>query len=570
MIPKVIHYCWFGNNPLTDLNKECLESWRKQCHDYKIKLWNEANSPMEIPYLIKAASNKNWANMSNFVRLYAIYTEGGIYLDCDMKLIKPLDSFLKHKCFMGWQGYNIYKEGINNAIIGAEAANEFIGGLLDEYPNKFDGTEAAAYSSPIFISEKLVRLGLRDYCDEPTEYQNISLYPIRYFYPLPYKKKFDLSYIFPDTYGIHFWEGTWVKKSGKASALSTCLKLLKKISNRIDFTGGIKNLNRIFSLRKKNRPQFNINKNENQVTLCAIVKNANDYIIPFFEHYEKLGVDKFVILDNESTDSTLDLVPNKSNIAILRSSIDLKDYSNEIWLKNYLANHFSKKGWCLSVDIDELFDYPLSDKITFKKFIEYLNVNKFTAVITHMLDMFAMDEDEGRTILREQKNLKKAYGYYDIENIVKIDYQSCRLKGIDNRRNKCSNQQIKFHFGGIRKKLFKTMNCISKHSLLWMGGRERIIHSHCVENAVCADVSGVILHYKFAGDWIARTRNYVRDQYAKNPEYQAIMDYIGKETSFKKFPSEARKFIDVQNLIREDFVQTSSRYEGFSIRNSSK
>ncbi len=79
MIPKVIHYCWFGKNEKPDIIKKCIESWKKYCPDYKIKEWNETNFDVNcIPYVRKAYLDKKWSFVSDYARLYAIYTQGGI------------------------------------------------------------------------------------------------------------------------------------------------------------------------------------------------------------------------------------------------------------------------------------------------------------------------------------------------------------------------------------------------------------------------------------------------------------------------------------------------------------
>ena len=95
MIPKVIHYCWFGGNPLPDEAKRCIDSWKKYCPDYKIIEWNESNYDVNSNEYMKAAYNeKKWAFVSDYARVDVVYRYGGIYMDTDVELIKPLDKFL--------------------------------------------------------------------------------------------------------------------------------------------------------------------------------------------------------------------------------------------------------------------------------------------------------------------------------------------------------------------------------------------------------------------------------------------------------------------------------------------
>ena len=104
MIPKVIHYCWFGRNPLPPLAKKCIESWKKYCPDYEIKEWNEDNFPMDYnDYVKEAYEAKKWAFITDVVRLFALVTEGGIYMDTDVEVIKPLDGLLQYEAVSGFE-----------------------------------------------------------------------------------------------------------------------------------------------------------------------------------------------------------------------------------------------------------------------------------------------------------------------------------------------------------------------------------------------------------------------------------------------------------------------------------
>ncbi|WP_050408901.1 glycosyltransferase family 32 protein [Massilia sp. NR 4-1] len=91
MIPKVIHYCWFGQGKLNALHQRCIDSWRRLCPEYEIRLWNEGNSDLDNDYCRAAIARKKWAFVSDWVRFDVLYRHGGIYLDTDMELIRSLD-----------------------------------------------------------------------------------------------------------------------------------------------------------------------------------------------------------------------------------------------------------------------------------------------------------------------------------------------------------------------------------------------------------------------------------------------------------------------------------------------
>lgn len=104
MIPKKIHYCWFGGNPLPENLKQYIETWKKFCPDYEIKEWNENTFDINSNEFTKTAyEHKKWAYVSDYVRAYALYHDGGVYLDTDVELKANIDQFLEHEAFTGFE-----------------------------------------------------------------------------------------------------------------------------------------------------------------------------------------------------------------------------------------------------------------------------------------------------------------------------------------------------------------------------------------------------------------------------------------------------------------------------------
>ena len=100
MIPKKIHYCWFGGKPMPENGQKCILSWRKWLPDYEIKEWNEDNFDIHInQYCHEAYDNKKWAFVSDVARLYALVTEGGIYMDTDVEVLRSFDDLLENDFF---------------------------------------------------------------------------------------------------------------------------------------------------------------------------------------------------------------------------------------------------------------------------------------------------------------------------------------------------------------------------------------------------------------------------------------------------------------------------------------
>ena len=134
MIPKIIHYCWFGQSEMPTEYKRYIETWREKCPNYQIKEWNERNFDINSSaYAKEAYEEKKWAFVSDYARLKIIYDEGGIYLDTDVELIKSLDSLLSEKCFLATETTGYIATGLG---FGAEQGNEIIKKMLEEYSGR--------------------------------------------------------------------------------------------------------------------------------------------------------------------------------------------------------------------------------------------------------------------------------------------------------------------------------------------------------------------------------------------------------------------------------------------------
>lgn len=217
MIPKKIHYCWFGESKMPDTYISYISEWRELHPGWEIMQWDETNSPMDIAYMQSAKNAGNWANMSNFVRFFALLKFGGIYLDTDMKVIKPMDSLLSDNCFFGFESGNIDRSEfwVNNAIFGATPNHSFVQLCYDSILEKFDGLESANISAPQMVTKLLkeekglVKYGLQ-------ELKGIKLYPVDFFYPIDYNDTFKLKdykkHITDNTIAIHMWGRSWMSK----------------------------------------------------------------------------------------------------------------------------------------------------------------------------------------------------------------------------------------------------------------------------------------------------------------------------------------------------------------------
>ena len=212
-IPKVIHYCWFGKGELPNLAKKCIASWKKYCPDYKIVCWNEDNFNInENKYAKEAYDAKKWAFVSDYVRLKVLYDEGGIYLDTDVEIIKPIDPIIENMGFMGFDDAGIVSTGLGFAC---EKGNELVGELLKDYsdiPFKLSDGTYDITPCPKRNTETMKRLGF-DPDVKDQIFMGIHIYPEDYFCPLKYytgKKK-----ITANTYSIHHFCASWTSSTSR-------------------------------------------------------------------------------------------------------------------------------------------------------------------------------------------------------------------------------------------------------------------------------------------------------------------------------------------------------------------
>ena len=211
-IPKVIHYCWFGRGKLPKLAKKCIKSWKKYLPDYEIKEWNEDNFDINSnQYVREAYEAKKYAFVSDYVRLYALYNYGGIYMDTDVEVIKSLDEFLIHEAFSGFESPKDIPTGIMGCIKGHRLFKEFLGYYNDRSfineDGSFDQTTNVAIMTKICEKYGLIKN------NQLQTINGFTIYPKTYFCPLNYNNK---ENDFTDnTYTIHHFSGSWISNEEK-------------------------------------------------------------------------------------------------------------------------------------------------------------------------------------------------------------------------------------------------------------------------------------------------------------------------------------------------------------------
>ncbi len=183
MIPKTIHYCWFGRGQMPKLAEKCMASWHKYCPDYEFVLWNEDTFDISsVPYVKEAYENRKFAFVTDYVRLYAMVEYGGIYMDTDVEVLKPLDEYLKHRAFSGFESSADIPTGIMASEKDFPLYQEFLEYYVDRHFVREDGsldtTTNVKIMTNICKSKGLVQNG-KEQCIE-----GWMLYPSEVFCPL--------------------------------------------------------------------------------------------------------------------------------------------------------------------------------------------------------------------------------------------------------------------------------------------------------------------------------------------------------------------------------------------------
>lgn len=305
-LEKKIHYCWFGGKKLPREAKKCIDTWKKMLPDYEIIEWNENNFDINMcPFVKEAYESKKWAFVSDYARIYALYEQGGIYFDTDMKIIKDVSNIVDKDMFMGYEdsGY------VGTAVIGvAEKHNKYMKEILDFY-NKIDHfypENVNNYANPIVITKilnnyefKVDEKGIKIYDG------NVFIYPREYFYPLSYN--YSEKVFTENTCMVHLFSGTWTSRGEKRT-----IWIYRKfglgvggfLNKAVDSVGNIKAsiLNRLYRVYNyfRMKGSIYINRNKRVRNIREKLEKQKDYYLAIC-HPDWIGVKnatKYTFKDN--------------------------------------------------------------------------------------------------------------------------------------------------------------------------------------------------------------------------------------------------------------------------------
>lgn len=216
MIPKTLHYCWFGNNPKSKIFQDCLASWKSFCPDFVIKEWNEKNTTrFANPFYKNALRKKQYAFVADYIRAKVLFEEGGVYLDTDMLLLKPIDDLVGFDFFTAEE-----VEGrVAFGMLGCVKNHRFLKQMIQYY----NSTEFNVFSPPVITHT------FSPIINRQTITKNEIIFEPIFFYPLSYENRLEnyAGFIRNESYAVHLWDHSWAKS--EKSGLVLLLKKLKEV-----------------------------------------------------------------------------------------------------------------------------------------------------------------------------------------------------------------------------------------------------------------------------------------------------------------------------------------------------
>lgn len=219
-IPKIIHYCWFGDKKIDKKTENIINEWKNKFPDYQFVLWNEENFDISKNTFTKFAySNKKWAFVTDYVRIYALQKYGGIYLDTDVKIIKNFDLYLRLDGFMSLES----SSSLCTAVIGAKKNNPSLLKILNYY-NNLDINNFIFLPNSKIIFDIFSKGDIKSFNDR-TKFDTIDIFPIDYF--CAHDVNLNRFYITKNTVCVHLGNASWYSKKHRI------LRFIKRIYLKI-------------------------------------------------------------------------------------------------------------------------------------------------------------------------------------------------------------------------------------------------------------------------------------------------------------------------------------------------
>lgn len=292
-----------------------------------------------------------------------------------------------------------------------------------------------------------------------------------------------------------------------------------------------------------------------EVVLVCLVRNGELWVRSFLQHHLGLGVKHVFFLDNGSTDDTLALIRAHDAVSVWRTELPFRRY--ELAFRRWLVRNFGRDRWTLWCDVDELFDYPFSDVLPLSAFLAYLRSRSFKVVAAQMLDMFSYESFRDLDS-RPGDSIKEKYPFYDLTGLKKRR----DVFWIDDDRP--HHADLFCTFGGVRERVFGSRNLLqTKHPLVYADEDVRFLpYDGHFSTGPVADVTGVLLHYKFLSNLLDYAREALRrKQHSRDSlHYRRFHRVLSEKPDLSLWTERARRLEQASQLVEEGLLTVSDEF----------
>lgn len=292
-------------------------------------------------------------------------------------------------------------------------------------------------------------------------------------------------------------------------------------------------------------------RRDEAVVLC-VVRDGGAYVEEFVDHYLAMGFSHIAFMDNGSFDDTIDIARRHERVTVLQSLASYQ--TKKLNMKHALMRLFGVGAWSLTADIDEFFHYPHMQSVLLAEFLSYLNARRFTSVVAHMLDMVP-NGTLGELMKKRISSINGGEWYFDTSNLRKQPYRV--------RTNIASNPDIELWYGGVRDSVFNAGDIyLTKHPLNFGDGRMILFNGHEFGNRRVADVSGLLLHYKYVGDVYGHVQRAVAEKsyYNFSKEYKIYLEGFDKRPDASFTSSESILYENHDTLLSRGLFAVTDDY----------
>jgi len=271
-----------------------------------------------------------------------------------------------------------------------------------------------------------------------------------------------------------------------------------------------------------------------EIRLFATVRNEDLRLPYFFQYYKEIGVDRFFVVDNDSTDETLPLLLSQDSTHVFRTNESYqKAHYGHSWITS-LLEVYGRNHWCIVVDADEIFCYPHYEKLSIRNLCDFLEEEGSKAMGGLLLDMYS-DKPLYLTNYKKGENFLSVCNYFDRD----LPYT---------------------FFGGMRKRVFKATTCLKKFSLFKYEPNVSIgVGCHGIEGAKLSEATSCVLHFKYFSDFIARAKEEAKrgEHWQKAVEYKKYAKKIRRNSNLTFHHRGSVKFENSNQLVNLGFMKTS-------------